>query len=189
MSEVSTFFCKPVSLSNKDKIVEYVLDKYINVIDAPLKESHQPPIPLDFDDIRFIGNLLKGRFDIKIFNGLIFTSRPYEKQVIHVDATVRSHGYYTALNIPILNCEHGLMTWLSGDFVEKTLFLPNGINYNKIDLENSKLVPVYEKNINTPHIVRTDVPHYVTNNSPQLRIMLSLRFKENLDLPPILNEL
>ena len=98
----------------------------------------------------------------------------------HVDGHVtdRRNDKSWALNIPIANCEQGEMFWNNGTYTLDPSINPSGLDYLEINWK--------EKNfqgsalIDSPTIVRVDIPHYVINHSDKQRLMLSLRFSPDL---------
>jgi hypothetical protein len=188
-TEFTEIFCKEFYVKNTDLIKKYILDKYSDILFDYRQKNYQHPIRLTLEDRSVIRNLLEELSDLEFFNVLIFRLEPKTSQGIHVDPPAIQHKLYTALNIPIANCDQGEMVWYKGKFIWKEILLENGVNYNIIDSEESKIVPIYKKIISTPHIVRNDIPHNIINSLNVPRVMLSLRFKKNLDLPVLPNDL
>lgn len=111
----------------------------------------------------------------------IFAIEPNTVGLIHKDGTDR----LCAFNVPILNCETGLMDW----FNENEYSTYNvGNDYTTIRVSNEQLkngktfetIPKYSTTVDTPSLINTDVWHRVDNrNSNKFRWMLSLRFVGN----------
>lgn len=120
--------------------------------------------------------------------GMVFCqpSKKIREHVIHVDGTEqdRSNYFKYALNIPILNCAQGEMVWYGGDYelelVDNKLDVGAGLGKYFNIKWNSEPVPIESKVLDTPHIVRIDVPHQVINHSDNYRIMLTTRFRPDI---------
>lgn len=99
----------------------------------------------------------------------------------HKDGVARK----SALNIPLLGCDEGLMEWLDGSSLTlKTLRSP----YTEIRVSeeewysNTRLdLPVcYATKVTAPSLVNTDEWHRVNNRQNEnYRYMLSIRFQDN----------
>jgi hypothetical protein len=89
----------------------------------------------------------------------------------------------TALNLPILNCEHGPMYWYEGDFF-LTKSPVKTIKYLEINWKDEPRLAA-TKIINKPTFVRINIPHYIENQSSDPRLMLSIRFTKDVLLENI----
>jgi hypothetical protein len=70
------------------------------------------------------------------------------------------------------------MKWYSGDFY-LTESPHKTIKYLKINWTTNPAVAV-EKIINKPTLVKINIPHHVENQCDAPRLMLSVRFKEDI---------
>ena len=142
------------------------------------------------DDLSYIGNLVERDIlevlDIsaRVNSAIMFINNSNFVQNLHVDGSTinRINANNTALNIPILNCDSGYMSWYSGDFFltvgqSKT----KGLGYLKINWKTDPCLAV-TKIINKPTIVKIDIPHHVENKSDSPRLMLSVRFAQDIPL-------
>ena len=169
------FYFKKITLQHNDSIVERYKHYAVNQ-----EELHAMTIPntewkwLKTHVIDDISDITGKQHFIK--DAIIFFQRGNHARDIHVD------GYRTevtdfcwALNIPIENCEHSSMNWYSGNYSTE-------VKYNKIGLPSLHLTWKDEPQIvsstilDSPVIVKVDVPHGIINSSSKSRCILSLRF-------------
>jgi hypothetical protein len=177
----TAYYCKSVTISSRYNISEYIFNHYGSVIED---KEDSFPVNLNKNDLEELTIILKADTaklfhdsSIKLVNGIIFFLMPFEHQPIHIDAQTK-HGMYTSLNIPLLNCEGGSMSWYSGNYYEEDIILPSGIRYAELKIEDPKTL--YNQIINDPCVVRTSIPHNVQNNIGKKRIMLALRYNKNI---------
>jgi hypothetical protein len=143
------------------------------------------------EDLAYISNLIEHDiaatlgFDVKVKTAIMFINDANFVQDLHVDGfdIQRTNASNTALNLPILNCETGPMSWYNGDFfLTKSPF--KTIKYLKINWrEEPKLVAT--KVIDKPTIVKINIPHHIENQSDSPRLMLSIRFINDIPLENI----
>ena len=143
------------------------------------------------EDLAYISNLV-GRdiantlgFDVKVKTAIMFINQANFVQDLHVDGfnVQRTNASNTALNLPILNCETGPMYWYDGDFfLTKSPF--KTIKYLKINWRQEPLL-VATKVIDKPTLVKIDIPHHIENKSDSPRLMLSIRFINDIPLENI----
>jgi len=111
---------------------------------------------------------------------LLFLTPAGVKQEIHLDGnSLESLGKFrTALNIPLMNCDTSPMIWYRGEF-KSDMVEYQGTKNIKIDWIKGpfELARTY---IDSPTLVRVDVPHHVYNPTTKSRIILSVRFKPKL---------
>jgi len=139
-------------------------------------------------DLFFIGSLLSRDIkqelglDVQIKTAIMFINEPRFLQDLHVDgfSVERINSSNTALNVPILNCDNGPMTWYDGKF-NLTESPHNTIKYLKINWEEEPTIAEH-KIINKPTIVKIDIPHHIENQSDEPRLMLSVRFKKDIPI-------
>jgi hypothetical protein len=142
------------------------------------------------DDLSYIRNLVERDIlevlgiKVRVKSAIMFINDANYAQKLHVDGSTvdRINDNNTALNIPILNCDSGYMSWYSGDFFltigqSKT----KGLDYLKINWSTEPCLAV-TKIINKPTIVKIDIPHHAENKSDSPRLMLSVRFAPNIPL-------
>lgn len=168
-------YFKEASISNWSNIQSYCL--------SLLVQQSQDAIVLTDSALAFIQESLQIDMpNTTVKSAIMFINEAHFKQDMHVDGfnPRRINASNTALNIPILNCEGGEMYWYVGKYTLSTTDL-NGLGYLQI---NWQTVPrlAAKKIINSPTIVRINVPHHIINNSDQPRIMLSVRFADDIPL-------
>lgn len=104
-------------------------------------------------------------------------------QPIHVDTQILQ-GRTKALNYPIVGCDHGEMRWYSGSYQNEVseIISSDGVKVKYLTTRwDTEPVLIGSKVIDTPHIVRTDIPHQVLNFGNSDRVMVSVRY--DVDLP------
>ena len=143
------------------------------------------------EDLAYISNLVERDiantlgFDVKVKTAIMFINQANFVQDLHVDGfnVQRTNASNTALNLPILNCETGPMYWYDGDFfLTKSPF--KTIKYLKINWRQEPLL-VATKVIDKPTLVKIDIPHHIENKSDSPRLMLSIRFINDIPLENI----
>jgi hypothetical protein len=142
------------------------------------------------DDLSYISNLVERDIlevlgiSAKVKTAIMFINNANFVQNMHVDggSVERVYANNTALNIPILNCDSGYMSWYNGEFfltVEQSN--TKGLNYLKINWSTEPQLAV-TKIINKPALVKIDIPHHAENRSDSPRLMLSVRFMQDIPL-------
>lgn len=114
---------------------------------------------------------------------ILFGNGPGQSAGIHIDgySLERKNASNFALNIPILNCDHGYMNWYKGDYDLIENKTKEGLKLLKIEWKNKPEI-TERALINEPTLVQVNVPHNVENLSNQQRLMLSIRFVPDLGL-------
>jgi hypothetical protein len=97
-------------------------------------------------------------------------------QCPHIDSGDPVYSF----NIPIYNCENTFVNFytVSSDPVER--YLPNGVSYYRVNLQDCKLADSLE--MNQPYIINVKQAHCVVNKNPSPRITLLIRLKKEVDL-------
>lgn len=142
-------------------------------------------------DLAYIGKLVERDiqsqfgFNVKIKTAIMFINDANFVQAMHIDGfdLNRVNTSNTALNLPILNCEHGPMYWYEGDFF-LTKSPVKTIKYLEINWKDEPRLAA-TKIINKPTFVRINIPHYIENQSSDPRLMLSIRFTKDVLLENI----
>lgn len=125
---------------------------------------------------------------VKVKTAIMFINAARFVQAVHIDGfdLERVNAANTALNLPILNCDHGPMYWYSGNYhLSETDDMK--LKYLKINWHEEPALATV-KIINKPTFVKIDIPHNIENRSGSPRLMLSIRFTEDLlleNIPPI----
>lgn len=104
----------------------------------------------------------------------VFSILPNAVGGIHKDGLDRQ----CAFNVPILQCDHGLMEWYPNNLESWTHNSP----YTKVRIavNTEDAVPLFSTLVERPSLVNTDVWHRMNNaEGNDFRYMLSLRFTRN----------
>ena len=173
-------YYKEINLPNWEKIQKFCLEKWTGKF--TVSQTFQG------DQLLYIGLLLKKDvkevlgIDVKVKTAIMFINEPRFVQDMHIDGFQidRANASNTALNLPILNCETGLMKWYSGEFY-LTESPHKSIKYLKINWTTEPKVAV-EKIINRPAIVKINIPHHIENQCDLPRLMWSVRFTEDIPI-------
>jgi len=173
---------KPVSITRWGLIRERYQNYFPDIVDERLISFQTDVTEITWLD-EHIGTEvvdLVGK-KVKIKNAILFGQGPFNEQGTHVDGHFngREGARNWALNIPVLNCDQGEMIWFSGDYILQPAVNPSNIRYQHITWNDGPHALV-SKIIDTPTIVKVNVPHRVINHSDQRRLMLSVRFSPDL---------
>ena len=119
--------------------------------------------------------------DCDVKSAILFMVPPQSKVNIHIDGYTaeRKDASNYAMNIPIENCEHGVMNWYSGDYTLEEKMTTENLKHLKIKW-NKEPELVCSKIIDVPCIVKVDAPHNAVNLGDKHRLILSIRFKPDL---------
>ena len=176
-------YFKEIELPGWAEIQKYCLSKWDGTLTFAKVFAGQ--------ELAYIGSIVERDIytvlgiDVKIKTAIMFINDANFVQDLHVDGfdPKRVNASNTALNLPILNCDTGLMSWYLGEFfLNKST--SDTIKYLKI---NWKTEPVLgaAKIINKPTLVKIDIPHHIENQSSSPRLMLSIRFTKDILLENI----
>ena len=178
-------YFKPVTLSSWSVIQKICLNAWdgqftmAKVFSGPELETISKLIAKDILDTYKIQTRVK--------TAIMFINDAHFVQDMHVDGfkVDRKGASNTALNVPILNCEHCPMHWYNGSYVleENPGF---GLGYLKLKWEYEP-VKVASVIVDNPMFVKIDVPHRIENLNSTPRLMLSVRFVEDILLENIPN--
>jgi hypothetical protein len=143
------------------------------------------------EELAYIGNIVERdimdtlKIVVKIKTAIMFINEANFIQDLHVDGfnVERANASNTALNLPILNCDNGPMHWYNGNFF-LTKSPSKTIKYLKINW-TSKPTLAATKIINSPTLVKINIPHHIENKSDSPRLMLSIRFFKDIPLENI----
>jgi hypothetical protein len=178
----TAYYCKPVTIGLQFNVIDYIFNQYKHIIE---NKEDSFPVNLSSDNIASLSLILRedtakwfSNSETKLIHGILFFLRPFEKQPVHIDNQSK-YGIFTSLNIPVLNCEGGIMSWYTGSsYYEEQKNLSDGIKYQQLHIENPSIL--YNNIINSPHVVRTDIPHNINNTLGKKRVMLALRYNKNI---------
>ena len=179
---IKEYFCRKLQIDRWSDVQSFVLLNYKKEIDDG---NSAIPLSITQNIILELEQLLKEdtykifNKNIKISHSILFFSNPDWKQPIHVD-TQSEYGLYTSLNLPIKNCNDSVMNWYFGEYEQSLVKLNSGITYNKITMADDTVS--HSECIDQPYIVRTNIPHSVRNYSKNYRVMLVVRYVENIPL-------
>ncbi|CAB4133518.1 hypothetical protein UFOVP257_240 [uncultured Caudovirales phage] len=112
-----------------------------------------------------------------------FITRPWCSMPIHVDGTMYGDkiSSYLALNLPLLNTKNTFMCWYDAKIFQTNIKLDRYEDGNACTYDPLTATLITEPlEILSPVLVRTDIPHNVMNNNDTTRVIVSLRFKNDL---------
>jgi hypothetical protein len=140
------------------------------------------------DELAYLGSMLEPDIKqelghtAKIKSAIMFINQSGFVQDMHIDGfdLARINASNTALNLPILNCDKGPMSWYNGEYY-LTKSPHNTIKYLKLNWTTGPDL-VCKKIINKPTLVKINVPHHIENQSDFPRLMLSVRFTPDIQL-------
>lgn len=138
---------------------------------------------LDSNEISKLNELLPVCPGRKIKSVLAFSQGPHAVQEIHVDgySASRTRASNVALNIPIKS--HGKMTWYKGHYSIIEASHPSKVKYLKINWHGDSEPYIDDAVvIDSPTVVRVNVPHSVTNLCDDSRIVISIRYSPDIIL-------
>jgi hypothetical protein len=111
---------------------------------------------------------------------IIFFQKGHHVRGIHVDGyRTNTTDFSWALNIPIENCQQAKMVWYSGEYSMKAKSNKIGLPSLHLNWQSTPCV-VASTSLDSPVIVKVDVPHTVINSSSTPRCLLSIRFSPEL---------
>lgn len=143
----------------------------------------------DVDFMRFIYNELKEPLEAIGFKNtipksvILFGVKANTTGSIHVDgfSLERKNASNFAINIPIENCDLGVMNWYGGEYFLSETKTKEDLMYLKLNWKEEPKV-VYSEVINSPTIVKVNIPHNVENMMDKHRLILSIRYVPDLGL-------
>lgn len=115
----------------------------------------------------------------------LFVQQPNDIDVLyHVDGntTERINCQNWALNIPLYNCDRGVMEWAEGDHHLVNQVTPTGATWLSLNWISARK-KVESVIIDTPMIVRVNKPHRVSNYKNATRMILSFRLNPDIFAP------
>jgi hypothetical protein len=124
-------------------------------------------------------NKLENLMGSKISKCRIFTYPPHHFSGIHIDG-VEDNLTRWALNFPLIGSNESQMVWYKLNNIKNS----QGISEYEDDRSQSityllsqVIAPIGSLTLDSPYIVRTDIPHNVINAKDQSRSILSVRFR------------
>lgn len=125
-------------------------------------------IPLNLGITEFCG--------LSVTHSILIYAAPLRRSKIHVD--YRADKLKLALNIPLKNCKDSITEFWNCNGVQSTYSLTSlDVPYNRYDINDCEKIDEFR--LTQPVIFNTKVPHSVNNMSPNPRLAISLRFKED----------
>ena len=178
-------YYQPLNMSDSDwdfiknyVMVNYVLNQktlvasyYIN--SAPERQMLKSMVQ---------STLVKHNFgDCDVKSAILFMVPPESRVNIHIDGYTaeRKDASNYAMNIPIENCDQGVMHWYRGDYILEEKMTLEKLKHLKIKWSSDPEL-VFSKTIDAPCIVKVDTPHNVENLGNKHRLILSIRFTPDL---------
>jgi hypothetical protein len=173
-----------IDLTTTQEIIDYfspIIEKYKNTTENMvewLDESYN-----DWLNERISLKEYTGK-DNKVIGAFIFAVVPNnDPPVYHIDGDgTGDYPYETpcwALNIPLYNCDQGEMIWATGQYSTRVVMSEHNIPYLEL-IWNSDPEVVETAVINSPTIVKIDIPHKVINHKDAVRMMLTIRFDPDI---------
>jgi len=159
-----------------------LIQETFSYLELPNTKVENCVFPLNPTEIAKLSKLLPIIPERKIKFAAMFGQKPHAVQITHIDgySTSRVGASNTALNIPIKSI--GQMTWYSGDYhLEEQADSSSKIKYlnlNWLSEPSIKDIAV----IDSPTIVRINVPHRVINLHNEPRIVISIRYSPDIFL-------
>ena len=169
--------------SDWDFIKNYIMVNYIlnqktlvasyHLTSANEKQTLKNMVQQTLDNHNF------GGCDVK--SAILFMVPPESKVNIHIDGYTaeRKNASNYAMNIPIENCDQGVMNWYNGDYTLEEKMTTENLKHLKIKW-NGEPELVCSKIIDVPCIVKVDAPHNAENLGNKHRLILSIRFNPDL---------
>jgi hypothetical protein len=107
-----------------------------------------------------------------------FIRTPGVAAPIHVDGDNSDTIRWLAINLPIANCKNTFMNWYDIPLGDLDYINDRGNKYRAmpLDFDYRSLTPLDRVELDSPYILRIDVPHNVTNDRDTYRMVLSIRF-------------
>jgi hypothetical protein len=169
----------------EEAIRSYILTNFLTPKEMKLQSKlinfHKYP-----EAKKFLNDNLQGFYNIvgkqlSVNNAIIFGIKPNSAIKLHVDGYTlnRDNARNYALNIPIANCNLGVMHWYNGDYVLTEDKTEEALPYLKITWNSAPHI-LASAVIDQPTVVKVDIPHSVYNHSNEHRIILSLRFDPDI---------
>lgn len=177
---------KYVDLGKSEEIIRsYILDNFLSPTEMDLQSKL-----INFAKYPAAKELLNAQLEsfynavgkkLSVSNAIIFGVKPEASIKLHVDGYTlnRDNARNYALNIPLVNCDLGVMHWFGGDYTLTEEKTDEALQYLKITW-NSPPHIITSAVIDKPAVVKVDVPHNVHNHSSKHRIILSLRFDPDI---------
>ena len=161
---------KKINIENFTEIQEELykfLEQYFDGIDKeictviPVDELDAPLLKQFFVD----NNLHPDMYSV-------FFRMPGRTIPIHLDGDPE-FSRFLALNLPIANYKNTYMHWynISEDELKDATYQGNLFRGT-----DAVLTPIDTLELDSPYLLRVDVPHNVTNNTNSIRVLLSVRF-------------
>lgn len=172
-----------MSQSDWDFIKNYVMVNYVAKQETLVASYHLNSIT-DRQMLKSMVHrtLKKHNFEhCDVKSAILFMVPAQSKVNIHIDGYTaeRKDASNYAMNIPIENCEQGIMHWYNGDYTLEEKMTTENLRHLKIKW-NSDPELICSKIIDVPCIVKVDTPHNVENLGDKQRLILSIRFKPDL---------
>jgi hypothetical protein len=164
----------------QQEILKSLLDKFDNLDNIPKGFSAADTSQLK-KDCPALNKFLESK---QLFSRWVGTGMSFLKDSslsIHSDSLIKNRIY--ALNIPIINCDNSYTIWyrLKDNIIPRLDFYKSGkesvLSYQYKDSDTEEICRL---EINQPTVVNVKQPHRGISFSGKPRILISLRFREEL---------
>ena len=126
----------------------------------------------------------------EIENCKFFICAPNSWGEVHIDGGIPPRN--CAINIPIYNCEQGLMNWFSNEPADHKFISNENTNVHSTD-KNRDIdfwVPAEQMVLTSPALVRTNIWHNIDNrDNNKHRVVFSFRFQDNPEFDAVKEKL
>jgi len=173
--------------------------KYTDLYSHFLDSDHPEITKSSFGDSYFISSrkhdwgqsIVEDYLELEVETCRIFVVKPYQSLRAHIDCIADSQELrHCSINFPLHNCDLGKNEWYDNTQFP-TVFNKRAssiIPENYSDLDN--IEPIFYSRLYQPSIFRTNIMHNVNNiENPNYRVVLSMRFKDNITWEYIKNKL
>lgn len=141
-----------------------------------------------YTELVLIDALIK--IDLPLESILFFTVPCGFTDRIHKDTNldIPANSFKCALNVPLNNCDGLVMNWYKSTpaSIESVYPGPSEMNTTP-QLDGGEIIDSVI--LNSPHVVKIDDWHAVTNHNPGVASLISLRFSKELTIEDILSAL
>lgn len=156
---------------------QFINEKDVDLLVLKSKDFHTIP----FRILNGFPTWITDQIPIKIELIQLFSITPNSLGMVHKDGISR----FSALNIPVLNCNLGYMDWFDKDYQQvlydnkytKVRLTLDEDDHRPFRIEDN---PSYQTLVDTPSIINTNIWHRIDNRkNNNYRWMLSIRFCNN----------
>lgn len=173
--------------------------QYTDLYSHFLDRDHSEITKSSFGDSYFISSrkhdwgqsIVENYFGLEIETCRIFVVKPYQSLRAHIDCIADSQEFRNcSINFPLHNCDLGKNEWYDHSKFSVIFNERASSVVPKDYAEFNKIEPIFSSRLYKPSIFRTNIMHNVNNSdNPNYRVVLSMRFKDNISFDYIKNKL